>query len=220
MISTDTNFEGAKKFASYGLKEKQKNKRESASGGGSSIKSTEVSRDYIVKVIEKYKISSILDLGCGDWNWMSKIRNEFENSSYEGWDANEDMIFNLNNIYGNDNTKFYFKDIVTGEYPKVDMVLCRDVLFHLKEKYTLKIIEKIKKSKIKYFLTTSFNDVKGKQVKFRDRPSMGDWGFYEINLNLPPFNLEKYLIDSICEHTIKPNSGYKRYLNLYRICED
>ena len=90
---------------------------------------------------------------------MSTIRGEFPDVEYQGWDASEEMLDENTKNYGNENTKFFYKDIIENDYPKVDMALCRDVMFHLKPEYTLRIFDNIKKAGIKYLLATSFNEI-------------------------------------------------------------
>ena len=46
---------------------------ESFSGDGSTIKETTKTRKIIENVIKKYKIKSLLDIPCGDFNWMKLI---------------------------------------------------------------------------------------------------------------------------------------------------
>ena len=152
-----TNFESAVEFSNFGWNQKNNGKRKVASGPGSSNESSVFTKKLILETIKDYNIKSILDLGCGDWTWMSKIRNKFKDVSYEGWDASPAMVNTLIKKYGNENTKFFIKDIVTSRYPKVDLIICRDVLFHLDESLTIKIIKKIKTP---YLISTSHLDVK------------------------------------------------------------
>ena len=32
-----------------------------------------MTRDYLQDVIERYSVRSIVDVACGDWNWMRQI---------------------------------------------------------------------------------------------------------------------------------------------------
>jgi SAM-dependent methyltransferase len=201
-----TNFESAKQFVEM----KIKHNNESLSGPGSHINNTNETINLINKTIKKYNIKTILDLGCGDWNWFRLI--DIEGVSYTGWDAHEGMIKLNTKKYGKANIHFKVKDIILDEYPKTDLIICRDVLFHLDISFAKKCINKVKNS-CKYFISTSFNDIE-KNTNINKHYQIKGWGFYRINLNIYPFNLKKYMIESINE---KNNSkiGAERFINLY-----
>ena len=210
-----SNFEGAKKFAAFGWDEKEKGNRESASGPGSKNSVTETAKTLILETIKEKKVKRIIDLGCGDWNWMSTIREEFADVYYEGWDAHEGMVEELNKTYGNENTKFLYKDIVDAEYGEFDLAICRDVLFHLDFKHSQKVLSNLDSAGIPNLITTSFLDVKTNTNIRRYNHIMGDWGFYKINLNIAPFNMEEFLVKSVEENI--SNEGYTRSICLYSI---
>ena len=66
----------AEMAVSWGLfnqQRKESGELESASGPGSSRSFTHVTRDYLQDVIERYSVRSIVDVACGDWNWMRQI---------------------------------------------------------------------------------------------------------------------------------------------------
>lgn len=198
----NTNFYLAKKF----IERKRLDGHESLSGPGSHLSNTKESIDFISKVILDCNINSILDLGCGDWNWFKKVNTA--SATYTGWDACEEMINDNNKFYGCKNIKFETKDIVTEPYPTVDLIICRDVLFHMTIDISTKVLDKIKLD-AKYFICTSFNDVN------ENKPHKNGWGFYKINTNIKPFNLQKCLLKS--ERELNNNhSGHHRYINLYK----
>ena len=50
--------------------------KESVSGLGSEYKNTINLRNEMVKLIKNYKIESILDAPCGDFNWINSLINK------------------------------------------------------------------------------------------------------------------------------------------------
>ena len=212
---TDTNFKGAKSFYNYGLELQSQGRRASASGNGSSLEQTQSTREFIPHLVDKYDIQSVLDLGCGDYHWMREIRCQFPATTYEGWDANEEEVLRLNETYGDKKTNFACKDIITEEYPLVDMVICRDVLFHLRMRHTKKIIENMRRAGIKYFLSTTHLEVLS-NTDITPDARHPDWGFYLINLNIEPFNLHSSMLE-YNEESVPLERGKKRYLALYKI---
>ena len=199
----NSNFNLAKQFVAR----KRKDNHESLSGPGSHIVNTTEIVDTLNTFIADNNIQSILDLGCGDWNWFKKIN--IQNAKYIGWDACDQMIADNSKFYGCANITFETKDIVTENYPYSDLIICRDVLFHMTTDLSMHILEKVKSS-CKYFICTSFNDVP------ENIPHKRGWGFYKINTNIQPFNMEQYIISTTPEHR-NNHSGYHRYINIYQI---
>ena len=199
-----TNFEGAKKFIE--IKRSQNN--ESLCGHGSHKDSTRETVSFVNYIIKKYEIKSILDLGCGDWNWFNEI--DLSDCSYVGWDADEAMIADNQSKYGLENVNFYVKDIFSYEYPSVDLIICRDVLFHVQHELATKLIDDAK-VKSNFFLSTSFRYIK-KNESIKKYWDIDDWAFFKINLNIPPFDLLDYEIDNQEE---KSYCGRRKFLSLY-----
>lgn len=203
-----SNFQAAREFVEM----KIKHNCESLSGPGSYLKNTTETVSLINQTIKKYNIKTILDLGCGDWNWFKTINME-DIISYVGWDSHNGMIESNRKQYGNPRIKFDIKDIVLEEYPKVDLIICRDVLFHMDINISQLCIDKIKKS-CKYLISTSFNgNLKNSNIK--SYCYVKNWGFHTINLNIEPFHLEKYIIKSVEEKNNSSNN-LRRYINLYK----
>jgi hypothetical protein len=67
---------------------------------------------------------------------------------------------------------------------KVDLILCRDCLFHLSYKDIFSALKNFKKSKSRFLLTTTFTN----RTKNRN---IFSGGWRPINLELPPFNLPR-----------------------------
>ena len=63
---------------------------ESISGPGSNLNMTSSVRLNLNKIIEKYKIKSILDIPCGDFNWMREV--DLSNLVYYGADIVDSLI--------------------------------------------------------------------------------------------------------------------------------
>ena len=57
----------------YNRRRKASGELESESGPGSSTSFTHVTRAYLEDIIERYAVRSIVDVACGDWNWMRQI---------------------------------------------------------------------------------------------------------------------------------------------------
>lgn len=165
------------------------NSSESVSGEGSEILVTETLRDSLKELFEAYNIKSILDLPCGDFNWMKEV--DLKDMNYIGGDIVKSLIIENNESYSNENIKFLELDIIKDSLPKVDLIFCRDCLVHLSYKEIVKSLVNIKKSESKYILMTNFT----RDTVNRDILT-GQWR--KINFQLKPFNFIKPL-DSIDE---------------------
>lgn len=156
--------------------------KESFSGPGSVLKQTEIIRREIPKIIDNFNIQSILDIPCGDLNWISRM--DLKIMKYLGGDIVPELI--ANNKRKNQKPNFFFKiiDITRSSLPQSDLILCRDCLVHLSFKDIFSTIRNIQDSRSKYLLTTTFTH----RTKNRN---IFSGGWRPINLHFPPFNFPK-----------------------------
>ena len=76
---------------------------ESRSGPGSTLDETQKLRESIKKIIKDKNIKSVVDIPCGDFNWMKEIVFNFE--SYIGGDIVKKAIEENNERYSNSRIK-------------------------------------------------------------------------------------------------------------------
>lgn len=155
--------------------------KESLSGPGSDYEQTKYLIPELSMLFKTYDIKSVLDLPCGDFNWMKRLN--LDDINYLGGDIVTDLIKSNRLNYGTKNIKFDLIDIVNDTLPKVDLIITRDCLVHLPNKDIYKALNNIKKSNSKYLLTTNFT---WKSQPANADISVGQWR--RINLELSPFN--------------------------------
>ena len=164
------------------------NSRQSRSGKGSNIEKSLYLQNSLKIFFKRNKIRKIIDIGCGDFNWMNNLLKDIEYDSYLGVDIVDDLIEQNSQKYGNQKVKFISKDIVSddlGFIKKSDFILIRHVFIHLDNSSIIKIINKIKNLDFKYLGITSDPKIsKNVDLKTEGR-------FREINLIIEPFNLNK-----------------------------
>jgi hypothetical protein len=124
-------------------------------GPGSTMSYTEGLRNDLLPFLQKHDISSILDIPCGDFSWMSTT-NITEELDYIGADIVDSLITNAKISYPN--VDFRVLDLTKDELPQVDLIFCRDCLLHLSLKDVDKAFYNIAKSNIKYILTSNWAD--------------------------------------------------------------
>ncbi len=166
-------------------------KRESVSGIGSSLEQTREIIKTFPFVFQKFEITSMLDIPCGDFNWMQKI--DFLKIKYTGADIVEAIVKTNSEKYKTQNTKFIQLNLIEDQLSKVDLIFCRDCLVHLSFSDILNAIENIKKSGSKYLMTTTFTD----QQSNKD---IHTGGWRPLNLELKPFNFPApiYFLNEKC----------------------
>jgi hypothetical protein len=166
--------------------------RESVSGRGSTLEFTQAIRSQLPILLKAFSIKSIFDAPCGDFHWMSRVN--LGGISYLGGDIVEPLIDNLKINYSTDSIAFVKIDITKEQFPKSDLVLNRDCLFHLSYRDILSILRNFIESNSKYFLSTSHNN----QTNFLNTDiRSGD--FRTIDLFIEPFNFPKEHLFEIAE---------------------
>lgn len=182
--------------------------KESVSGPGSDYEQTKYLIPEISLLIKNLKIKTILDVPCGDFNWMKRV--DLSDVDYTGGDIVEDLININSKKYGSSNKKFKLIDVVNDPLDTVDLIIVRDCFVHLPEKDVLKSINNIKKSKSKYLLTTNFlweSTNNNKDIE------LGQWR--RLNLFQPPYNFkfpEKIIIEGN-----RQSYDYDKTMSLWKI---
>tara|TARA_B100000963_G_scaffold255850_1_gene224461 strand:- start:1555 stop:2316 length:762 start_codon:yes stop_codon:yes gene_type:complete len=174
------------------------------SGPGSSIESTVKIREEIPKIIKKYKIKNILDVPCGDFYWFAKIINELE-IEYLGGDIVSEIIESNNLKYKKKNIKFIKIDITCNEIPEADLLICRDLIFHLSYSDIDKLFYNLKKSNIKYILV-SWHDLEKHNL---DNENIKTGSFRFLDLFKNPFSFEKNFEEKINDPEYPESNIYK-----------
>jgi 2-polyprenyl-3-methyl-5-hydroxy-6-metoxy-1,4-benzoquinol methylase len=116
------------------------------------------SKNFLVKfIMNKYfftlnsylnriKFNEILEIGCGEGNIIDFVKNKFKNISVTGYDIDESLIASLKKRYEKDSFGIKYLDSKDfSEKKKYDLVLCLEVLEHIKNyPAALKNLSKIK----------------------------------------------------------------------------
>ena len=103
----------------------------SVSGFGSEFSQTKLIIEAIPRIINEYKINSILDIPCGDFNWMKRV--DMSQINYIGADIVPEIAVENNLRYSNTNKKFLNLNLIKDKLPKSDLIICRDCLVHFSE---------------------------------------------------------------------------------------
>lgn len=148
------------------------------SGEGSSLAATATLRSELPKILNEMNARKLVDVGCGDFTWMSQVPLPCE---YVGLDIVPSVVVQNQNKFTTDRRRFAVHDIVANAAPPADVVLCREVLFHLSFDDGLAALRSIIASGCTYVLLTS-----DRGTKFNSDIESGD--FRLLNLGLSPFS--------------------------------
>jgi SAM-dependent methyltransferase len=148
------------------------------SGAGSTLEETEVIRAQLPNVLRELEARSMLDIPCGDFNWMQEL--DLGKVEYIGADIVAPLIEENRRKFASERRKFLVANVIKDVLPSVDLVLCRDCLVHLSNEDALRGARNIVRSHAKYLLMTTY------PTRAENKPILtGQWR--AVNLQLPPF---------------------------------
>jgi hypothetical protein len=111
------------------------------SGPGSAVEYTALFRNWLSVWIREHAIASVLDYGCGDWQWARLVNWP----SYLGVEVVSELAWALDRQYGGAGRRFEHIDPATWEPPTVDLALCKDVMQHLPIAEVQALISKLRR---------------------------------------------------------------------------
>ena len=98
------------------------------SGAGSTMDATATLRARLPALLTELGATSLLDVGCGDLHWMSKLDLP---CPYLGIDIVPAVIARNIAEFGSDTRQFAVANAVADTLAPADVILCREVIFHL-----------------------------------------------------------------------------------------
>jgi hypothetical protein len=182
----------------------------SASGVGSDDRQTAAIQQALPDIFNSFHIETMLDLPCGDFNWMQHVPLPVK--KYIGADIVEELIQNNRTRFASPQREFRVIDLTSDELPAADLLFCRDCLVHLSFEDIAKVFQNLKKSTIRYLLTTTFtNRTENQNIR------TGDWRV--LNLQKAPFCLPEPLL-LINEQCTEGNGWYAdKSLALWKVAD-
>lgn len=133
---------------------------------------------FLENIITKYTINSLLDLGCGDLNYIGEYIQKSK-LDFLGLDASVDLISYNKNMYKDyENLKFDICNIIENDIPRnYDLILIKEVFIHLSDNLIIQSLNNIKKSNPNYLLISGHSD------NFKNKDSLNNlgWGFRKFD---------------------------------------
>lgn len=180
---------------------------ESVSGEGSTLEQTIAVRAALPDIVRDFDIRTMLDIPCGDFNWMKMVDLPL---NYIGADIVDDVIASNQRRFANASRSFAKLDVTSDVLPAVDLILCRDCLVHFSLEHVSAALANMKASGARYLLTTT-----NTQLEHNKDIVTGEWR--RLNLQIAPFSLPAPLrvIDEKCPNPASPD----KHLALWRIAD-
>lgn len=152
------------------------------SGTGSTLEATYVYRAYLAKFMKDNDIHSVVDAGCGDWEFSRTI--DWTGVDYKGFDITRAVVERNKKIYAKPGIEFFHGDIVEVDLPAADLLVSKHVLQHLPNAAVAKFLEK-QVPKYKHVLLTNGID---KNHFTGNNGDIKPGDYRTLDVTAPPFN--------------------------------
>jgi hypothetical protein len=175
-------------------------RQKSASGSGSDLgDATQTSLRIIRETIQQYGVTSMIDVPCGDANWIFESYITDHLPLYIGLDVVSAVIDqNKLRFEHHVNKHFHFWDATLCPFPKfynysatnskeeksVDLIHVRDVIQHLTLKQGVAYFCNVFKSGARVLIATTFPEP-------TSNPDIQEGNYYRNNLSLEPFSFSE-----------------------------
>jgi len=164
------------------------------SGRGSQASVTGAYCAMIREFIEAHQISSVVDLGCGDFEVGKRI--QCPGVSYVGVDVVPALIEHNRRLFGSATVQFECLDIVDDALPRAELCLVRQVFQHLSNQQIAAVLVKL--DQFTHVIVTEHYPANPEAcVPNLDKPAGADTRLYDgsgVFLNQPPFDREVRLL--------------------------
>lgn len=157
------------------------------SGKGSSIAQTRGLHVLLMRLVERYRVRSLVDAPCGNMLWMSELLRDLRSRdpcfTYTGLDIVESLMRENVRVHGNNRTFFHRIDIAGQTFKTTaDAILCRDTLQHLLLDDAATALRNFAHSGARYLLLGGYD-------RSVSNTNVGTGGYHLINPRLPPFSI-------------------------------
>ena len=180
------------------------------SGYGSLPRTTESYRHLLQDFLARHAIRSVVDAGCGDWQFSRLI--DWSGIDYLGIDVSAVLIKNIAR-YAAPNIRFVEGDIRTLDHPGADLLIVKDVLQHWSNADIQALIPSF--ARYRYCLITNGATATTLPLLNKDIRA-GEWR--PVDLALPPFSLTgEYVHDYDFTVTVGGGQGSRERKRVFLI---
>lgn len=205
---------------------KESSLKKPISGDGSTLRNTKNLRELLPRLFTELNIRTFFDCPCGDWFWAQKL--DLSQVQYFGADITPITVSENARCFTKSNINFLQMDWTCSIPPAVDLILVRDVLFHMPDAAVQKVLSSIHRSGSKYLATTSFSKTENQEdfntkLAYRDSAKERQTkdeeeyiGFRHLNLYLPPYNFPNPPL-YIAEENDATSKNLERHVGVWKL---
>jgi SAM-dependent methyltransferase len=176
------------------------------SGEGSLPSSTKGYARFVQNFIRDNRITSVVDLGCGDWQFSRFI--DWSGVRYRGFDIVRPVIEQNRSLYARAGVDFDVSPERFDQYPSADLLIVKDVLQHWSTATIGRFLPTLKR----YPFALITNCIDPRRRKFWKKPAtknpdIDDGDFRYLDLRKAPFFLQAKAV-----YSFSPGADwYRRY---------
>ena len=174
-----TVFESIYESGTWGKDENN----QGTSGSGSTFENSENYFRYLKDFLKEEGITSVVDVGCGDWQVSRLI--DWAGISYTGYDASGLVVAKNTESFAKENIRFIHDDFLEADLPAADLLIVKDVFQHLSLQNIRKALTQF--PKFKYVIVVNDVDPDTLSAPNVDIP---DGGYRTLDISAEPFNLQ------------------------------
>jgi SAM-dependent methyltransferase len=137
---------------------------------------------FLEQFIRRHKVESILDFGCGDWQFSRGV--DWQGARYIGVDIVPSVIEKNKAAFQRDGVTFELYSGDPSELPEADLLIAKDVLQHWSNDTIIKFLPLLKH--YRFALLTNCVNPRGETVN----EDIEDGAFRYLDLRKVPFELD------------------------------
>jgi SAM-dependent methyltransferase len=162
------------------------------SGEGSLPVHTRSYASFLQNFIRDQNIRSVVDFGCGDWQFSRKI--DWAGVEYRGYDIVGSVILENTCRYGTPNTAFYEIQPPYESLQPADLLIVKDVFQHWSDESIREFFPVL--PRFRYSLITNCVNPFGPTTN----RAITDGDFRYLDIRMPPFDLAAWEVFSFTNH--------------------
>jgi SAM-dependent methyltransferase len=182
---------------------------DSRSGSGSNLAATEPIRRALPGLLRDLQGKTLLDIPCGDFHWMNTV--DLDGTSYTGADIVPDLIAHNRAHFGRAGRTFIVLNASGDTLPRVDVILCRDLLIHLSLASIDRVLANVRRSGSSWLAVSTYPHC-------TVNADIRTGGYRDLNLQAAPFHFPAPS-RLICEELEPHTRSDAKYLGVWRVAD-
>lgn len=147
---------------------------------------------FLQRFIKARNVKTVVDLGCGDWQFSRYI--DWSGVNYQGFDLVAPVIEKNREHFAAANIEFHRYDGDFSQLPQADLLIAKDVLQHWSNETVLEFLPQLEHYPLT-LLTNCINPAGPTENK-----NIADGGFRYLDLRQHPFAVKAELVYSFTNH--------------------